>query len=51
MQNPLHRKKLRLALQERTDTGLASDPQLGLAGHLDTCWVLRWLDDTGLKNF
>ncbi|XP_034245967.1 liprin-beta-1 [Thrips palmi] len=50
LKNPLHRKKLRLALQERTDTGLASDPQLGLAGHLDTCWVLRWLDDTGLPQ-
>ncbi|KAE8753153.1 hypothetical protein FOCC_FOCC000076 [Frankliniella occidentalis] len=50
LKNPLHKKKLRLALQERTDTGLASDPQLGLAGHLDTCWVLRWLDDTGLPQ-
>ncbi|XP_049825981.1 liprin-beta-1 isoform X4 [Aethina tumida] len=49
IKNPLHRKKLQLALID-TDINSSSDPYLTMAGKLDTAWVLRWLDDTGLPQ-
>lgn len=47
-QNPLHRKKLHLALH--CLRGSPTDPYLVMAGALDTAWVLRWLDDAGLPQ-
>lgn len=49
IKNPLHRKKLQLALIDTQENG-SSDPYLSKAGQLDTGWVLRWLDDTGLPQ-
>lgn len=49
VKNPLHRKKLQLALIDTQENG-SSDPYLTKAGKLDTSWVLRWLDDTGLPQ-
>lgn len=49
IKNPLHRKKLQLALIDSQENG-SSDPYLNKAGQLDTAWVLRWLDDTGLPQ-
>lgn len=49
IKNPLHRKKLQLALID-TQENCSSDPYLSKAGKLDTAWVLRWLDDTGLPQ-
>ncbi|XP_018560888.1 liprin-beta-2 isoform X2 [Anoplophora glabripennis] len=49
IKNPLHRKKLQLALIDTQENG-SSDPYLTKAGKLDTAWVLRWLDDTGLPQ-
>lgn len=49
LKNPLHRKKLQLALIDMQENG-SSDPYLSRAGKLDTVWVLRWLDDTGLPQ-
>lgn len=48
IQNPLHRKKLHLALH--CERGPSSDPLLPAAGQLGTAWVLRWLDDVGLPQ-
>lgn len=47
VKNVLHRKKLQLALLDSQDN---DDPYLAAAGELDTAWVLRWLDDTGLPQ-
>ncbi|XP_060532588.1 liprin-beta-1-like isoform X5 [Cylas formicarius] len=49
IKNPLHRKKLQLALIDTTENS-SSDLYLAQAGKLDTAWVLRWLDDTGLPQ-
>lgn len=49
LKNPLHRKKLQLAIIDMQANG-SSDPYLSQAGKLDTVWVLRWLDDTGLPQ-
>ncbi|XP_044731186.1 liprin-beta-2 isoform X5 [Chrysoperla carnea] len=49
IKNPLHRKKLQLAILDLTDNG-TNDTLLASAGRLDTAWVLRWLDDTGLPQ-
>ncbi|RZC32175.1 liprin-beta-1, partial [Asbolus verrucosus] len=49
IKNPLHKKKLQLALIDTQENG-SSDPYLSKAGQLDTAWVLRWLDDTGLPQ-
>ncbi|KAG5883909.1 hypothetical protein JTB14_032133 [Gonioctena quinquepunctata] len=49
IKNPLHRKKLQLALIDTQANG-SSDLYLAQAGKLDTAWVLRWLDDTGLPQ-
>ncbi|QQP40203.1 Uncharacterized protein FKW44_014180, partial [Caligus rogercresseyi] len=46
MKNPLHRKKVYLALSARVDTS-KDDSQ----GRLDNQWVLRWLDDVGLPQY
>uniref|UniRef100_A0A665V935 Liprin-beta-1-like n=1 Tax=Echeneis naucrates TaxID=173247 RepID=A0A665V935_ECHNA len=45
MKQPLHRKKLQLALQ-----ALGSDEE-DLKGKLDHNWVTRWLDDIGLPQY
>ncbi|KAG7497512.1 liprin-beta-1-like [Solea senegalensis] len=45
LRQPLHRKKLQLALQ-----ALASDED-DLRGKLDHNWVTRWLDDIGLPQY
>lgn len=45
MRNPLHRKKLQLALQ-----AIGSE-QVDDAGQLDYNWVTRWLDDIGLPQY
>uniref|UniRef100_A0A1B6DJ40 SAM domain-containing protein n=1 Tax=Clastoptera arizonana TaxID=38151 RepID=A0A1B6DJ40_9HEMI len=48
LKNPLHRKKLHLALH--CFRGLPGDSFLIPSGYLDTTWVLRWLDDVGLPQ-
>ncbi|PIK43303.1 putative liprin-beta-1 [Apostichopus japonicus] len=45
MRNPLHRKKLQLALQ-----AIGSE-QVDDPGQLDYNWVTRWLDDIGLPQY
>ncbi|XP_049422783.1 liprin-beta-1 [Epinephelus fuscoguttatus] len=45
MKQPLHRKKLQLALQS-----LGSEEE-DLKGRLDHNWVTRWLDDIGLPQY
>ncbi|XP_072234055.1 liprin-beta-1 isoform X1 [Leuresthes tenuis] len=45
MKQPLHRKKLQLALQ-----ALGSEEE-DLKGQLDHNWVTRWLDDIGLPQY
>ncbi|XP_037615918.1 liprin-beta-1-like isoform X1 [Sebastes umbrosus] len=45
MKQPLHRKKLQLALQ-----ALGSEEDY-LKGRLDHNWVTRWLDDIGLPQY
>ncbi|XP_050300669.1 uncharacterized protein LOC126739160 isoform X2 [Anthonomus grandis grandis] len=49
IKNPLHRKKLQLALIDTSENS-SSDLFLTQAGKLDTAWVLRWLDDAGLPQ-
>lgn len=49
IKNILHRKKLQLAIIDMQENS-SSDPYLSSAGQLDTAWVLRWLDDTGLPQ-
>lgn len=46
IRNPLHRKKLVLAMQAKIDPN-RPDP----AGDLDCAWVVRWLDDIGLPQY
>ncbi|XP_071056703.1 liprin-beta-2 isoform X3 [Onthophagus taurus] len=50
IKNPLHKKKLQLAIIDNQANG-SSDSLLNKAGKLDTAWVLRWLDDTGLPQY
>ncbi|XP_021923710.1 liprin-beta-1 isoform X16 [Zootermopsis nevadensis] len=50
IKNPIHRKKLHLALLSQQEAVLTLDPYLIPAGELDTAWVLRWLDDAGLPQ-
>ncbi|XP_072172396.1 liprin-beta-1-like [Diadema setosum] len=45
LKNPLHRKKLQLALQA---VGSEQDDK---PGELDYHWVTRWLDDVGLPQY
>jgi len=46
IKQPLHRKKLLLAIQAKVDVN-RPDP----AGQLDCSWVVRWLDDVGLPQY
>ena len=46
MRNPMHRKKLVLAMKARQDT----HPEAAQGG-LDHHWVIRWLDDIGLPQY
>ncbi|RZF38546.1 hypothetical protein LSTR_LSTR006141 [Laodelphax striatellus] len=48
IKNPLHRKKLHVALY--CERGGGGDALRGAAGGLGTGWVLRWLDDVGLPQ-
>ncbi|GAB6021258.1 PTPRF interacting protein binding protein, variant 2 [Chamberlinius hualienensis] len=45
LKNPLHRKKLQLALQDISSGGI--DP----SSKLDCTWVMHWLDDIGLPQY
>ncbi|TMS05027.1 Liprin-beta-2 [Larimichthys crocea] len=45
MKNPLHRKKLQLAIKT------FSGKQPGKSAELDYIWVTRWLDDIGLPQY
>ncbi|XP_075932240.1 liprin-beta-2b isoform X2 [Anarhichas minor] len=45
MKNPLHRKKLQLAIKT------FSSGQPGKSAALDYIWVTRWLDDVGLPQY
>ncbi|KAM6926884.1 liprin-beta-2b isoform 3-T4 [Lycodopsis pacificus] len=45
MKNPLHRKKLQLAIKT------FSRGQPGTSAELDYIWVTRWLDDIGLPQY
>ncbi|GIX96650.1 liprin-beta-1 [Caerostris extrusa] len=48
IKNPLHRKKLLLALTgAKEQTGDVVEP----AGRIDHQWVVRWLDDIGLPQY
>ena len=47
MKNPMHRKKLSLAMKARQD----SHPEKSAQGGLDHHWVIRWLDDIGLPQY
>ncbi|XP_054713299.1 liprin-beta-2-like isoform X2 [Uloborus diversus] len=48
MKNPLHRKKLLLAVcGAKEETGDNLEP----AGKIDYQWVVRWLDDIGLPQY
>ncbi|CAL8322936.1 unnamed protein product [Lota lota] len=46
IRNPLHRKKLQLALQ-----ALGCSEEEDLQGKLNHNWVTRWLDDIGLPQY
>lgn len=50
IKNPIHRKKLHLALLSQQENVATLDPHLIPSGELDTAWVLRWLDDAGLPQ-
>uniref|UniRef100_A0A182MCU2 Protein kinase domain-containing protein n=1 Tax=Anopheles culicifacies TaxID=139723 RepID=A0A182MCU2_9DIPT len=50
LRNPLHRKKIVLAIADIS--GTANDDELfKCAGKLDTSWVQRWLDDVGMPQY
>lgn len=49
LKNPLHRKKIVLALADVTNND-PTDVVFKNAGRLDTAWMLRWLDDVGLPQ-
>uniref|UniRef100_A0A182W862 SAM domain-containing protein n=1 Tax=Anopheles minimus TaxID=112268 RepID=A0A182W862_9DIPT len=50
LRNPLHRKKIVLAIADFS--GTANDDELiKCAGKLDTSWVQRWLDDIGMPQY
>lgn len=48
IRNPLHRKKLRLAVASMNNE---EDELLKNAGKLDYLWIARWLDDIGLPQY
>uniref|UniRef100_A0A182JWU2 SAM domain-containing protein n=1 Tax=Anopheles christyi TaxID=43041 RepID=A0A182JWU2_9DIPT len=50
LRNPLHRKKIVLAIADIS--GTADDDELfKCAGKLDAAWVQRWLDDVGIPQY
>ncbi|XP_035919883.1 uncharacterized protein LOC118517655 isoform X3 [Anopheles stephensi] len=50
LRNPLHRKKIVLAIADIA--GTANDDELfKCAGKLDASWVQRWLDDVGMPQY
>ncbi|XP_050071791.1 uncharacterized protein LOC126559663 [Anopheles maculipalpis] len=50
LRNPLHRKKIVLAIADIS--GTANDDELfKCAGKLDASWVQRWLDDVGMPQY
>lgn len=48
IKNPLHRKKLRLAVSAMSQE---TDHLTKCAEQLDYLWVARWLDDIGLPQY
>ncbi|XP_052903007.1 liprin-beta-1 isoform X2 [Anopheles moucheti] len=50
LRNPLHRKKIVLAIADTSGTA-SDDELLKCAGKLDTSWVQRWLDDIGMPQY
>ncbi|XP_065078321.1 uncharacterized protein LOC135701450 isoform X3 [Ochlerotatus camptorhynchus] len=50
LKNPLHRKKIVLAIADLTET-VDADVLLKNAGKLDTPWIIRWLEDVGLPQY
>jgi hypothetical protein len=49
LKNPLHRKKITLAIADLM--GSENDELFQSAAKLDTAWILRWLDDIGLPQY
>ncbi|KFB38265.1 AGAP010342-PA-like protein [Anopheles sinensis] len=50
LRNPLHRKKIVLAVADISGTE-DEDELFKAAGMLDTAWILRWLDDIGMPQY
>ncbi|XP_062562959.1 uncharacterized protein LOC134226293 isoform X8 [Armigeres subalbatus] len=50
LKNPLHRKKIVLAIADLTES-FEGDALLKIAGKLDTPWTIRWLEDVGLPQY
>ncbi|EAA07113.4 AGAP010342-PA, partial [Anopheles gambiae str. PEST] len=50
LRNPLHRKKIVLAIADISGT-VGDDGLFENAGKLDSTWVQRWLDDVGLPQY
>ncbi|XP_058169939.1 uncharacterized protein LOC131285098 [Anopheles ziemanni] len=50
LRNPLHRKKIVLAVADISGTE-DEDELFKSAGMLDTAWILRWLDDIGMPQY
>nr|XP_040239872.2 uncharacterized protein LOC120960043 isoform X7 [Anopheles coluzzii] len=50
LRNPLHRKKIVLAIADISGT-VGDDGLFENAGKLDSTWVQRWLDDIGLPQY
>uniref|UniRef100_A0A182T2B7 SAM domain-containing protein n=1 Tax=Anopheles maculatus TaxID=74869 RepID=A0A182T2B7_9DIPT len=50
LRNPLHRKKIVLAIADISGTA-NDDEQFKSAGKLDASWVQRWLDDVGMPQY
>uniref|UniRef100_A0A904A620 SAM domain-containing protein n=2 Tax=Anopheles quadriannulatus TaxID=34691 RepID=A0A904A620_ANOQN len=50
LRNPLHRKKIVLAIADISGT-VGDDGLFENAGKLDSSWVQRWLDDVGLPQY
>ncbi|XP_053658951.1 uncharacterized protein LOC128708020 [Anopheles marshallii] len=50
LRNPLHRKKIVLAIADISGTA-NDDELLKCAGKLDTSWVQQWLDDIGMPQY
>uniref|UniRef100_A0A182YE21 SAM domain-containing protein n=1 Tax=Anopheles stephensi TaxID=30069 RepID=A0A182YE21_ANOST len=50
LRNPLHRKKIVLAIADIAGT-VNDDELFKCAGKLDASWVQRWLDDVGMPQY